>query len=605
VAGLKLRVSLLVALAVALVLVWGSPPRLIGDGYEYMAQALSFARFSGPSIDRRVIPWIERRLAAIEPRLASLDIEREAPGNRDGRRDFVHFWFYAWLASPGVWLADETGVNPVHAFTLLNLILLGLALRLALPRIGLPGCLLLFGGPIVWWIDKAHTEVFTFSLLMVAMLVLRERPWWSMVALGAAATQNPPIAAALVLVAVSAVVARRPTWPAGKFWAGLIAGLALAALHPAYYYAGYRQFSLLTASLHVGIPTGAAFMATVFDPEVGLMGNFPGLLLVVLGCGILLVRTSPRDLLDRDITIAWLTGFVFMFSAAQAFNVHHGGTPSISRYTFWLMPLATPFLVRAALLRPTWWRRLLWATSVISAAVCCWAFNPSVAENSREPTWLADYLWNRHPGWSNPVPEVFSETIVGQDSFFAAAPVATPGCQKILIAGRGPGMPMWPIPCPPAAMPSRCISPLTFCYANRVGQGYSFVVAPGRYDPHKLRLRPAWPVQSEAYVKTVFSELDWRTLTFATSSPEVIRGIRQVGRVWTWLSPDRVLMVLEATGADPSITLRLNLPMTGRLLDVTSQRTVRELDTQGAMGPDWVILLPPTTSTLLLTLRIR
>ena len=293
-----------------------------------------------------------------------------------------------------VWLADETGVNPVHAFTLLNLILLGLALRLALPRIGLPGCLLLFGGPIVWWIDKAHTEVFTFSLLTVAMLVLRERPWWSMVALGAAATQDPPIAAAIVLVAVGEVVARRPTWPDGKFWAGL-------------------------------------------------------------------------------------------------------------------------------------------------------------------------------------------------------------------IAGRGPGMPMWPIPCPPAAMPSRCISPLTFCYANLVGQGYSFVVASGRYDPNKLRLRPAWPVQSEAYVQTVFSELDWRTLTFATSSPEVIRGVRQVGRVSTWLAPDRLLMVLETTGASPSITLRPDLPMTGRLLDVTAQRTVRELDTRGAVGPDRVIPLPPMTDTLLLTLRIR
>ena len=90
-AGLNLRVSLLAALAAALVLVWGSPPRLVGDGYEYMAQALNFARFGGPSIDHRVIPWMQRRLAAIEPRLASLDIEREAPGNRDGRSDFVHF----------------------------------------------------------------------------------------------------------------------------------------------------------------------------------------------------------------------------------------------------------------------------------------------------------------------------------------------------------------------------------------------------------------------------------------------------------------------------------------------------------------------------------
>jgi len=46
---MKLASQLLVALTVALVLVWGSPPRLVGDGHEYMVQALNFARFSGPS----------------------------------------------------------------------------------------------------------------------------------------------------------------------------------------------------------------------------------------------------------------------------------------------------------------------------------------------------------------------------------------------------------------------------------------------------------------------------------------------------------------------------------------------------------------------------
>jgi len=92
---------------------------------------------------------MQRRLTAVEPRFATFNIERETPGNRDGRRDFVHFWFYGWLASPFVWLADESGLNPVYAFTLLNLILLGLALRVALPRVGLPACLLLFGGPIL------------------------------------------------------------------------------------------------------------------------------------------------------------------------------------------------------------------------------------------------------------------------------------------------------------------------------------------------------------------------------------------------------------------------------------------------------------------------
>ena len=602
---MKLRVSLLIAFALALVLVSGSSPRLVGDGHEYMVQALNFARFSGPSIDHRVIPWMQRRLTTLDPRFATFDIEREAPGNRDGRRDFVHFWFYAWLATPMVWLADETGVNPLYAFTLLNLMLLGLALRVSLPRVGLPGCLLLFGGPIIWWIDKAHTEIFTFSLLTVAMVLLRERPWWSVMALGAAATQNPPIAVVLVLVAVAEVVARPSALREWRFRAGAVVGLALAALHPAYFYARYGQLSLLTANLHIGMPTGAAFVATVLDPEVGLIGNFPAFLLIVLLGTLLLVRTKPRDLFQRDITLAWLAGLFFMFSAAQAFNVHHGGSPSISRYAFWLLPLATPLLARAEQFVQTWWRPVLWGTAVVSTAVCCWVFNPDVAEYSREPTLLANYLWTRHPTWNNPVPEVFSETVARQDDFFAIAPVATPGCEKILIAGRGAREPMWPMPCPPAAVPPRCASLGTFCYANLVDRRYTFVVSSSTYNSAKFLLQRAWPVRSEAYVQALFNELDWPTLSRGPSKPSFVGAVRQVDRVWTWLGPDRLLMVLDVTGANPSIILRPDRPMTGRLVDVTAQRIVEKLDSHGAAGREWEIPLPPNTDILLLMLRDR
>jgi hypothetical protein len=570
-----------------------------------MVQGLNFARFTGPSVEHRVMPWMQRKLTTIEPRFKTFDVEASAPVVRDGRRDFVHFWFYAWLATPAIWVADQFDINPVHAFTLLNLILLGLALRLALPKIGLPAGLLLFGSPIIWWIDKAHTEIFTFSMLTVAMVMLRDRPWWSMVAVGAAATQNPPIAAVMGLVAVSEVVARPSAVRVWKFWAGGAVGLALALLHPFYYYSRYGRWSLLTTNLHIGIPSCAAFTATVFDPQIGLLGNFPSLLLLALVGGVLLTRIAPRDLLERDFTIAGLAGLFFMFSAAQAFNVHHGGTPSISRYAFWLMPLAVPLLTRTELLRPRWWRRLLWGTSCISFAACCWAFNPSAGENAREPTWAASVIWNWLPSWSNPVPEVFSETIVGQDSSSVFAPVATRNCQKVLIAGRGPGMPMWPLPCPPAPIPSMCVAPLTFCYANLGRHGYGFAVAAGKYDPRKIGIQRTWPVRSEEYVQAVFNELDWSSLDNAPSRPGVVRGVRQVTRMWTWLGRDRLLIVLDGAGAEPSITLRPELPMTGRLLDVTSQRTVRELDTSGVAGPDWEVKLPAYADTLILTLRIR
>ena len=62
---------------------------------------------------------------------------------------FLHFWFYALLAAPGVRVANALGAPPTVAFTALNLLLFGAALWVALAaddrRVHL-----LFAGPIIW-----------------------------------------------------------------------------------------------------------------------------------------------------------------------------------------------------------------------------------------------------------------------------------------------------------------------------------------------------------------------------------------------------------------------------------------------------------------------
>src|SRR5688572_21019770 len=171
-----------------LCLVAGSTPRVVGDGVEYVSQAINFSMFDGPSLGRREIPEIEARLAAFNPVLADWRIERATVASSDSRRDFLHFWFYALLAAPVLWVTDAVGAGPPTAFTLVNLVFFGIALFVALPRIGTAGTLLLFGGPIIWWIDKPHTEVFSFALLTIAFALLRDKLWWSLIACGMAAT---------------------------------------------------------------------------------------------------------------------------------------------------------------------------------------------------------------------------------------------------------------------------------------------------------------------------------------------------------------------------------------------------------------------------------
>jgi hypothetical protein len=156
--------GLLVAAAAAVLLIAGSHPRIVGDGGEYATQALNFAGLHAPSIGRKAIQSIRPRLGTLDDHLTDWPIEGIAIAARDHRYDFVHFWFYALLATPYVWLTSLLGVNALWAFTLLNCTLLGIAIAIVLPRAGIAATLLIFAGPTIWWIDKAHTEVFTVSL---------------------------------------------------------------------------------------------------------------------------------------------------------------------------------------------------------------------------------------------------------------------------------------------------------------------------------------------------------------------------------------------------------------------------------------------------------
>src|SRR6266545_1171279 len=219
---------LAVAGALAVILIAGSPQRLVGDGREYLAQAINFASLHGPALRPAHIDDIQAEMSRVDPSLAAWDIREATVADRHRNRDFQHFWFYALLATPGLWITRLLHVAPTFAFTGLHLVLLGIALWLVLPRIGAAASLLVFASPVVWWIDKAHTEVFTFALLIIVFAALDERPWWSMIAAGAAATQNPPIAAVVFLVWIAAVVRDRAAIRDRRVVAGAAAGVVVA-----------------------------------------------------------------------------------------------------------------------------------------------------------------------------------------------------------------------------------------------------------------------------------------------------------------------------------------------------------------------------------------
>jgi hypothetical protein len=418
-----------------------SGPRLVGDGAEYFAMASAF----------RSLRW---------PALELSD----------------HFWLYSALASPLIALTDSARVGPLWGFFLFNLLLLVSAFAAMLSRFGRPPTLLLFIGPVLWWVDKVHPEVLMFSMLAMAVAFLRDTPWWSFVTLGVAAAQNPAVAPLVPIAAMAAIANRTVTWRDKRFWVGLGISGALIALHPLYFVAGGSRPVPLLPFGRLVWPSASKYLAVLLDSNVGLLYAFPSLgLAIVLTVWSRGRRWRPAP----DEFFAAAAAIVLLFAFAQTTNVNHGGTRDVSRYAIWLIPLAAPSLVMRTM-RPALRR----AVVLLCCASAVWSvgwFHPILPERFLQPTRAAVMLWTRVPSWTRPLPEVFVERLQGSEGVWRM-PIAMPGCEKLLLVGRDGGPAEWPRGCTAAAVPEPCNRSGVLCYANHRGDGYVFDILKERQD---------------------------------------------------------------------------------------------------------------------------
>ena len=464
------RAALLTSLlALTLGLTALSTPRHIGDSGEYLAMSLNLSRLAPPSLT----PAELAEAQALLPLGAAAQLKMPRLQGRDGRQDFPHFWFYSLLAAPFVRIAQSAGMPPIVGFSALNLLLLlGVAVLLS-TRVSPSVLLLVVAGPILWWIDKPHTEVFTVSLITTALVLLRSAPWWSIVAFGAAATQNPPAGGAMVAVIAFALHDRG--WRAPRVWVASAVGVVLAGLHPLYYYSRLGIPSGLTDAVDRHWPTLREFTAVVVDPNLSVVLQDPLLLAAIAVAIVTVSRHLRQHAFDSaDATVALIAG-IFLFSFTQTTNFNSGGTPGPSRYGLWLIPFAV--LIPDRWPAATRWIRVLSAGSVLW---CVWAFAPALPEQHLRPSTLASAIWRFWPSIDNPLAEVFTERLAGQEG--ARPPVATPGCEKVLLIGNGTDAP-WPARCTPEPAPDFCRRPDALCFANETRGAYRFISAPAS---------PAW-----------------------------------------------------------------------------------------------------------------
>lgn len=541
--SIALFVTAVLGLCVGLAIL--SPARPVGDSREHVAMASALAHGS-------------------------------APVQADGQLP-RHSWIYSLIAAPLVRAAEAAGRNPASGFTLLNILLLAAAGALLVARISVAAAVLLTAGPILWWVDKPHPDVFTFSLITIAVALIRVAPWWSIVALGVAAAQEPPILlampAAIAFAAVRAGVGERRVWTAAA------AGLAIAALNPLYQFArrGGAARSLFEVDVH--LPLARELLSTPFDPNIGIFTHAPLLTAAMLVALVLALMRSPRQVFTLTHASVLVMGALFVLAFTQMTNINSGATPGPSRYGLWLLPIAIPVLEAAPAAASL---RLLAAASLLWSIV--W-FAPSRPENYLRPTRLAAVLWQRWPAADNPVVEVFSERVSGSEPA-PRPPLATPGCEKVLIVGRGSGSPTnWPGRCAPESAPPFCREVQVLCYANRTNGSYAFtrlpvldtwtpdrsMPPPGRVDPIAVA-----PGSSRDAFEAVGLAAGW---SYLEELPE--RDIR-----WQWMNDQGELGVV----ARDAVSVRLRV-------DTRAHARPRRIRLSIAAGDIATWEVPPTRTT--------
>lgn len=446
--------------------------RRTGDGLEYLLYARALSAHLSPDVREADLDFAGGLLEQSEPgirqviqrRIDGLGAAPSGPGGArywgglvrtaDGALYAWHFWLYPALVAPLLELVRRLGLPPLYAFVLFNWVcasgaLLYMATRweaTSWPRHVLAALFLCTG--TTYYARWTHPEVFTASLILLALMLLSDRrPGPAMLASAAASAQNPP---ALILLAYAATVAvlqaRRSrsasSSPApGVGWRRGDLLLALAALGVAsapfvffHAVAGVPNPIVAAGSAETSLISLSRLWSLYFDLSQGMVVGAPGVLLGVAAMPLLVARArraEGRAGGARQPLLPLLVGVslsVAMAVPSLATRNWNSGQAVFMRYAYWLAVPIVFGLVAAGATLPRRWRTGL-AMGVVGIQVATVASHRITGashrpyEQSLNP--VAACVLRNFPELYNPVPEVFVERVL-----------ETPSMPRVVAGGR-------------------------------------------------------------------------------------------------------------------------------------------------------------------------
>lgn len=287
----------------------------------------------------------------------------------------------------------------------------------------------------IWW---THPEVFTASLLLLALMTASDRRYlWSMFLVAIAATQNPPLlfltAALAVMVAYDKHLIHLTCRSVsiqlkGNYQTILLSILALSiALAPVIFFykvLGVSNPIVAAGGADISLISLSRLYSLFFDLNQGMVVAMPGVFLgvvILLFLGILMAWRikKPASVIVPflPLLLGVLISIVMAVPALATTNWNHGQSV-FSRYAYWLsIPIIFGFVTSLKSL-PRRWGIGLGATVIIIQLMTLsyygvWGRNWRSDYLSFKP--MAQYVFLHYPWLYNPVPEIFIERLSHQE----------------------------------------------------------------------------------------------------------------------------------------------------------------------------------------------
>lgn len=433
-------------------------PTRVGDGSEYYALYLAWKNTLRPFMTPA--SWTQYGAlfdsGAIRAMVPLQQLMDSFPALRLGATaDLNHFWAYSGLTAFLSLIPSVVGIKltPHSAFLFVHAVLFAIvsvmAVRLAGWK-GLGGVLLLtVCSPMIWFMDKVHTEFFTFCFVLAGVIACSASQFFAAALfLAVASTQNISFAA-VAFVPLLIDLYRRKHRIYSFFEVVALAFSALAVfVHPVYYFFRYGVFDpqLLAGGAKIGANLKIAYI-WLFDPDVGLFPNWPlGIVLVVYGLIALKRSGTNRQSVWNHAFFSACFLVINLPVQSSTENLNSGGTPGLARYATWYIPLFYPLAVSlvGTFLRASKVQKVI----VTGLVVLCVGFTfryqrPQLSEAGYiSPSPVSRLIQTYLPSTYNPPAEIFKGRYggIGEDPELQHAyAVIGPDCRKVLLnGGDGP-----------------------------------------------------------------------------------------------------------------------------------------------------------------------